>query len=86
MHTDEYQISLNREIGVCRDKIALARQILVQLEISHGIKTEQFVGAELGHATISEKDKKIWKEAVATLSVWSERLREYEVIYDGMKK
>lgn len=86
MHTDEYQISLNREIGVCRSKIASAKKELARLERTYGLLTEQFVEGSAGVPPIPEKERARWQEANATLSVWSARLIEYEELYLRHKK
>lgn len=86
MHTDEYEISLNREIGVCRSKVASAKKELARLEKEYGLGTEQFTEGKTGAAAIPEKERARWREAAATLSVWSERLREYEELYLQHKK
>jgi hypothetical protein len=86
MHTDEYEISLNREIGVCRSKIASAKKELARLEKAYGLLTEQFVEGKTGVIAIPEKESARWKEAAATLSVWSARLLEYEDLYLQHKK
>ena len=86
MHTDEYQISLNREIGVCRSMISSAKKELQRFETAYGLQTEQFVDGKTGVTTIPKKESARWLEAAATLSVWSQRLREYEELYLRHKK
>jgi hypothetical protein len=86
MHTDEYEISLNREIGVCRSKVASAKKELARLEKAYGLQTQQFVDGKAGVSAIPEKESARWREAAATLSVWSARLREYEELYLQHKK
>jgi hypothetical protein len=86
MHTDEYEISLNREIGVCRSKVASAKKELARLEKAYGLPTEQFVKAATGVAAIPGKESARWREASAAVSVWSARLSEYEELYLRHKK
>ncbi|HMK55538.1 MAG TPA: hypothetical protein VK448_02745 [Dissulfurispiraceae bacterium] len=86
MHTDEYQISLNREIGVCRGKIASAQKSLLGFELVYGIKTEQFLDSGSNDTVVPTKDDVRWKEAAAALAIWSKRLAEYEALYSSMKK
>ena len=86
MHTDEYEISLNREIGVCRSKVASAKKELARLEKAYGLRTEQFVEGKTSVTPIPEKESVSWREAAATLEVWSSRLREYEELYLQHKK
>jgi len=86
MHTDEYEISLNREIGVCRSRLVSAEKELARLEKAYGLRTEQFVNGEVGVAAIPEKESARWREAAATRTVWSARLSEYEELYLHHKK
>ncbi len=85
MHTDEYQISLNREIGVCRSKISSAQKELARLEKAYGLTTEQALDGKSG-TSIPEKERVRWQEEAAVLAVWSNRLREYEELYLNHKK
>jgi len=80
MHTDEYQISLNREIGVCKSKIASAQKAISKLENTYGLNTEQLTE---GHAcaTVPEKDLAEWREHAAALKFWSGQLLQYEELY-----
>ena len=43
MHTDEYEISLSREIDVCRGRVRAIKKTLYKMEQKYGITTEQFL-------------------------------------------
>ncbi len=43
MHTDEYEISLSRELGVCKSSIKKIKKFFAIMERKHGKTTAQFV-------------------------------------------
>ncbi len=86
MHTDEYEISLSRELEVCRRYILKIKKALRGFEGKYKIPTEEFLkrynGGELPG---SEGDFIVWVEKHEALKRWEERLREFERIYRQMK-
>lgn len=86
MHTDEYEISLSRELEVCRKYILKIKKALRGFEEKYKIPTEEFLkrynGGELPG---SERDYTAWFETCEALKKWEERLREFERIYRQMK-
>lgn len=86
MHTDEYEISLNREIGVCRSKISWANKELARLEKTYGMPTQELVDGSVEFATIPVKECVRWREAAIALEVWRVRLCQYEDLYLQYKK
>ncbi len=76
MHTDEYEISLARELNVCEKKIAEIKKTLLHLEQKYNIKAE-VLAEKFPYGKISEQD--------AGLTAWvkeSEALKEWETLRD----
>ena len=86
MHTDEYQISLNREIGVCRANISRARRLLDAFERKHGFDTAEFLSSEDRRMQLPSKEAGNWQEQAEALRLWEERLQDYQKLYDEHKK
>jgi hypothetical protein len=86
MHTDEYQISLNREIGVCRANMSRARRLLDAFERRHGFDTAEFLSSGDRRAQLSCKEAMDWEEQTEALRRWEDRLSEYQKLYDEHKK
>lgn len=90
MHTDEYEISMGREIVHCRKVVRRLRNSILDRERKFGMTTEEFL-------KISEQDSSgrhcdspqpagpndgidsvRWREDYRDLRIWEQRLREYE--------
>ena len=86
MHTDEYGISLSREIDVCRGIIRKAEKTLSAMEGKYRLSTEEFIeGFRSGKLTGSNEDYTTWINAHETLCRWNEKMREYQKILRSMK-
>ncbi len=85
MHTDEYEISLSREIDVCRGRIRTIRKDLRKMEQKYGITTDSFaIGMPGGKVTAA--DGKRWAEDIELLRTWEDKQREFVALYNSMKK
>ena len=76
MHTDEYEISLSRELNVCEKKVAKIKKTLLSLESKYNIKPESLAD-EIPGDNLSAQD--------AGLIAWmkeSEALRKWEALRD----
>ncbi|MEW6502038.1 MAG: hypothetical protein ACOY8P_00400 [Thermodesulfobacteriota bacterium] len=83
LRTDEYTISISREIVVCKNMIAKATEQLARLEKRHGRLTAEVVA---GNDTIPHgPERTAWIETHAGLLAWRKRLREYEEAYHRLK-
>ena len=71
MNTDEYEISLAREITVCKNIIAKITKELSRLEAKHGMTA-------LARSSPDIPDRTRWLQEYETLRTWQQRLREYE--------
>jgi hypothetical protein len=87
VHTDEYEISLSREIDVCRSRIKTIRKALSKMEQKYGITTEQFLDdSKNGTGKVSGGDDGKWSENYEALKVWQDKQAEFEALYLRMKK
>ncbi len=86
MHTDEYEISLSRELAVCRREIASLRRALGAREKRHAMKTEAFVD-QFASGKIVKDDPEFagWMKEYEALTRWEELLRQYESAFRMMK-
>ncbi|GAB4388982.1 MAG: hypothetical protein Kow0025_11540 [Thermodesulfovibrionales bacterium] len=86
MHTDEYEISLLREIEVCEKAIRKARKSLQKLEEKHGMTTEAFAERYArGLLPAGNRDFASWLEGREALRGWEERKAGFEAVYRRMK-
>ena len=76
MHTDEYEISLARELNVCEKKIAVIKKTLLRLEQKYNIKAE-VLADEFPDGKISEQDAGL----IACVKE-SEALKKWETLRD----
>jgi len=82
MHTDEYEISLSREIDVCRTKVHALKKNLTCMERKFSLTTEAFV-ARAGHGELSPGNKDFidWLDDYRALRMWQATLNQYEELF-----
>jgi len=86
MHTDEYEISLARELQSCEKMIEKIRKTLVRLERKYKITTEDFVRrVEGGETTGYGSDLISWMEEYEALKKWEASRGQYAVLLRRMK-
>lgn len=86
MHTDEYEISLNRECNHCQSVVNKVRQVLQQRQQSFGLDYEEVIQArQRGSVNISDEELAKWQEDLEALPVWEQRLREYRELLAAMR-
>jgi hypothetical protein len=89
MHTDEYEISLSRELKVCGNTIQRIKKTLALMEQKHHKTTEDFIkeyrGGELEKDTGNKDDYAAWDDTYASLKRWQDLEREYQKQYRIMK-
>jgi hypothetical protein len=77
MHTDEYEISMGREITLCRKLIRRLKESIVKKEKKYGMTTEEFLkGVQKG--STAEGDFRSWAKDHRDMQIWENRLNEYE--------
>ena len=78
MHTDEYEISLAREVNHCQQVV---KKIELAMEKRHKRCGMDFAGAAQavaeGRLTMKSKEMMEWQEDVEALPIWEQRLKEY---------
>lgn len=86
MHTDEYEIALSREVGVCKSHVRNYQRVLDKMETRYGMTSAAF--RERYGSAPSSKDNpefRTWFKACEAINTWEARLREYENAYRLMK-
>jgi hypothetical protein len=78
MHTDEYEISLGREIAVCRKMVKRLKDLLERRQKLSGMTPEAFRQA-IKEGCLSEQFPiKNWNQEYQELLCWQKTLIEYE--------
>ncbi len=86
MDTDEFQISLLRELAVCKASIKRIERLLEGMEVRHNVKTESFVKAFEGGAMDEHNDDyRVWADNYEALKRWKKLERQYEELFQMMK-
>jgi len=86
LHTDEYTITLSRELAVCRGKIASLQKKLARMEKKFNMKSAAFVkDFNEGKIDRNSKDFIKWYNDCESFIKWKEKLRQYEEIFHSMK-
>lgn len=90
MHTDEYEISLSRELALCRNTIQRIRKTLQLLEQKHKKTTavflEELKSGKLKNHPEFKDDHDVWQSSCDSLRKWENLEKEYQEIYRKMKK
>ncbi len=78
MHTDEYEISLTREINVCERVVDETRRNLGRRRQRFGFDYPGAVQAEAeGSLAIDSLELAAWREDFEALPQWQQRLDQY---------
>lgn len=88
MQTDEYEISLSRELAVCNNTIQRIKKTLELLEKKHNKSTEQFIQERHKGAQRNadfQADYETWENTWESLKKWEELGRQYEEAYRTLK-
>lgn len=86
LQTDEYTISISREITVCKNMIDRQEKELSLFEKQYGISTEQLLAGEMPKTGGAARDLEAWRNGYEGLLAWRQRLREYEEAYNALKR
>ncbi|MDO5675350.1 MAG: hypothetical protein Q4G66_10615 [bacterium] len=91
MHTDEYEISIAREIIVCK---RFTEKLSKRLEEHAGrfgasdpdkVVRNNEQSDDQAAGTISEQELQQWREDIEALAIWEQRLAEYEEAFRMMR-
>ena len=86
MHTDEYEISIGREITLCRKMVRRLKDALARREKQYGMTTAAFLQA-LEEGCLSEKHPiQSWNQEYQELQYWQKILTEYEEALESLKR
>jgi hypothetical protein len=89
MHTDEFEISLSRELSVCKSTIQRIKQSLGILERKHNKTTEMFIDELRSNKLPDNPDYKddyeAWRSSYESLKRWEELERQYQEAFRMMK-
>jgi hypothetical protein len=85
MHTDEYEISLSRELTVCRKNVQRLQKRLSALEQRFGMTAEELAARCNNEEAGLSKEFKAWMSDCRALAGWQTRLEQYEEQFLLMK-
>ncbi len=87
MHTDEYTISLSRELAVCEGAIRNVRRKLAAFEHQYGCTTEEFPErVRSNQLLIATADVRAWSDLAVSLQAWTITRKEYGNLLLQMKR
>lgn len=86
MHTDEFEISLSRELNVCEGYVKKYRKELDGLEARHGMTTELFVEHSRNGRLAAAADGSEWQQAFDAWQRWSAARDEYGRLLGAMRQ
>jgi hypothetical protein len=85
MHTDEYEISLGREITLCRNRVRQLKKSLERREKQCGMTTAEFLQALEGGGLAEGPTLQGWNREYQELQYWQKMLSEYEAALESLK-
>jgi hypothetical protein len=85
IQTDEYSISISREIAVCKNMINRQRKNLARFEKQYDISSEKMIIDGSLKIEKSVRDMNEWRNEYEGLLAWRQRLQEYEKAYNALK-
>lgn len=86
MHTDEYEISLSREVHICEKKIENIKKNLLHLEQKYNMETE-VLADKISGGKISGQDADLiaWMKESEALKKWETLRDQYAELFQMMK-
>jgi hypothetical protein len=86
MHTDEYEISIGREIALCRKMVRRLKDSLERREKQCGLTTEAFLEAFEKGCLSEQQPIQSWNQEYQKLQYWQKMLTEYEEALESLKR
>jgi len=86
MHTDEYEISLGREIALCRKKVRQLKDALARREKQGGMTTAAFLQTIEAGCPSAPQPTQDWRQEYQELLYWQKMLTEYEKAKESLKR
>ena len=84
MHTDEYEISLTREINHCERVVRKIREALAARRRQFGMEYPE-ASAAVELLAVGRRELAAWKEDFEALPEWEQRLEEYREALSTMR-
>ncbi len=89
MHTDEFEISLHRELKVCESAIQRIKKTLSLMEQKHHKTTEAFIEEYRSGKPDADKehedDYRVWESSFESLRKWQDLEQQYREQFRKMK-
>jgi hypothetical protein len=85
MHTDEYEISMGREIALCRKMVRRLKDSLARREKQCGMTTEAFLQTLEAGSPSEQHPIQNWSQEYQDLRYWQKMLTEYEQALESLK-
>jgi predicted transcriptional regulator len=91
MHTDEFEISPSRDLGICDNTVQRIKKTLGILERKHNMTSEAFM-EKLQSGALSpdhpdyKDDYAAWRSSYESLKKWEELKQQYQEALRKMKK
>ena len=86
VHTDEYEISLAREINVCLRIIKQTQAKLEERRQRFGVDLPQALITEAeGGLSICQQELAAWRDDLEALPQWEQRLKQYREALAAMR-
>lgn len=85
MHTDEYEISIGREIAFCRKMVRQLKDSLEGREKQCGMTTEAFLQTLEEGCLFEQHPMQRWSQEYQELRYWQKMLTEYEEAMESLK-
>jgi hypothetical protein len=85
VHTDEYEISIGREITLCRKFVKQLRHSLHRRENQYGMTTEAFLQALEQGQLCEQGHFRTWRQEYQDLQYWQKVLNDYEEALRSLK-
>lgn len=85
MHTDEYEISLARELNVCESAIRQATRFLASMNTKYDLETTAFIEKYNAGTLGKSRDFDAWADSYRALQEWEKRRDQYEELFHTMK-
>jgi len=86
MHTDEYGITLSREVHIARKKVTEHYRSMQAYEAHFGMSSDLFL-RKLETAELSADTKEFiaWRDQCAAWQRWKQKLQELEELYQSWR-
>jgi len=85
MHTDEYEISIGREIALCRKMVRRLQDALARREKQCGMTTAAFLQSLEAGSRSEPQPMQGWSQEYQELRYWQKMLTEYEQALESLE-